>query len=77
MITTFAIVQRNRIQWRREPQRIADAVDLISISSPILLTFGISTIVSRMDMFFLAFRSNPVQVGLYGAALTIATIPEI
>jgi O-antigen/teichoic acid export membrane protein len=30
-----------------------------------------------MDLFFLAIRTDPVQLGIYGAGLTIATIPEI
>lgn len=46
-------------------------------AAPALLTFGVSSLVGRMDLFFLAFRTNPVQLGFYGAGLTIATIPEV
>jgi O-antigen/teichoic acid export membrane protein len=50
---------------------------VLKSSGPILASFGVSSAVSRLDVFLLALRSNPAQLGLYGAALTIATIPEI
>jgi O-antigen/teichoic acid export membrane protein len=45
-------------------------------SAPILASIGVSSLVSRLDVFLLALRSDPTQLGLYGAALMIATIPE-
>jgi O-antigen/teichoic acid export membrane protein len=42
-----------------------------------LLTFGVSTLVSRSDLFLLAVLAKPEELGFYGAAITIATVPEI
>lgn len=62
--------------WSDAGPRWLDGRAVLRASAPILLTFGVSAVVSRLDMFLLALRSNPVQLGLYGAALTIAMIPE-
>jgi O-antigen/teichoic acid export membrane protein len=63
--------------WRKVRPGWSDGRALLRSSGPILASVGVSSIVSRLDVFLLALRSNPVQLGLYSAALTIATIPEI
>lgn len=77
VIATFGSVIWRRVAWNSEAQRRSDFRDLAHASSPALATFGVSSLVARMDLFFLAFRTDPVQLGLYGAGLTLATIPEI
>ena len=42
-----------------------------------LATYGVSALVSRMDVLVLAVMAPPVELGLYGSAMTLATIPEI
>jgi O-antigen/teichoic acid export membrane protein len=73
----FLVFQRGRIEWRSVRVRRFDYSNVARASGPALATFGVSSLVARMDLFFLAFRAEPAQLGLYGAALTIATIPEI
>lgn len=63
--------------WRSVRPGWSDGRTLVSVSAPILASVGAGAIVSRMDMFLLALRTDPVQLGLYGAALTLAMIPEI
>jgi O-antigen/teichoic acid export membrane protein len=63
--------------WRKVHPGPSDWRALLRSSGPILASTGAGSVVSRLDVFLLALRSNPVQLGLYSAALTIATIPEI
>jgi O-antigen/teichoic acid export membrane protein len=57
--------------WRREARQV------LARSGPILASFGTSTLVSKMDVFLLALLSTPEELGLYGAALTMAIVPEM
>jgi O-antigen/teichoic acid export membrane protein len=77
VVSIFSLSLWKRLDWSGARQRLADGREVLRSSATILLTFGVSSLVSRLDLFLLAFRGNPVQLGLYGAALTIATIPEI
>lgn len=71
---TYAILVAD---WRNVRPRWFDGRAVLRSSAPILASAGISSLVSRLDVFLLALLSTPAQLGLYGAALTIATIPEI
>jgi O-antigen/teichoic acid export membrane protein len=42
-----------------------------------LVTYGLSAFVSRLDILILKIAIAPTQLGLYGSAMTLATIPEI
>src|SRR5262249_55405286 len=73
----FGLAMWRQLAWASVPQRRNDFRDVARASCPALFTLGVSSLVARLDMFFLAFRTDPVQLGVYGAGLTIATIPEI
>jgi O-antigen/teichoic acid export membrane protein len=77
VLAAFTAGLRGTIRWTEAAVRKRDFADVGAASRPALATYGISSLVARMDLFFLAFRTGPVQLGLYGAGLTIATIPEI
>jgi O-antigen/teichoic acid export membrane protein len=68
---------RRRLDFRRAPLTLQSLWGVARASAPTILTFGLSAIVSRMDMALLAIRTGPEDLGLYSAALTIAMIPEI
>jgi O-antigen/teichoic acid export membrane protein len=63
--------------WRAVRATRPDYGDLLGSSAPVLATVSVTSLVSRFDLLFLALRASPVQLGLYGGALTLATIPEI
>jgi len=77
VVSSFSVFFRRRWGWNRAPQQLGHWREIARASSPALLTFSVSSLVARMDLFFLAFITNPVQLGFYGAALTVATIPEV
>lgn len=63
--------------WRKVSPSWSDGRAVLRSSAPVMASVGVSSIVSRLDVLLLALRGTPVQLGLYSAALTIATIPEI
>jgi O-antigen/teichoic acid export membrane protein len=77
IVTVAFVYGKLAAGWSQVRARWPDARDVLRKSGPILASFGVSSIVSRMDVFLLALWSDPVQLGLYGAALTIATVPEV
>jgi O-antigen/teichoic acid export membrane protein len=77
VVLAFTVAQRRHMSWRSVNVQRLDYTNVARASGPALATFGASSLVARMDLFFLAFRAEPAQLGVYGAALTIATIPEI
>jgi len=77
-VATICFVYGNAVAgWRKVRPGWSDGRELLRSSGPILASVGANSVVSRLDVFLLALRSNPLQLGLYSAALTIATIPEI
>jgi O-antigen/teichoic acid export membrane protein len=77
VVVVFLVYGYVTAGWRQVRPQWEDGRAVLKPSAPIFVTFGVSSLVSRLDVFLLALRSTPVQLGLYGAALTIATIPEI
>jgi O-antigen/teichoic acid export membrane protein len=77
VVAAFSVGLWRRWAWRVSPQRLAHWREVAWASAPALLSFGVTSLAARMDLFFLALRSDPVQLGFYGAALTVATIPEV
>jgi O-antigen/teichoic acid export membrane protein len=63
--------------WRTVRATRLDYVALLRSSVPVLATFTVTSLVSRFDLLFVAMRTGPAQLGLYGGALMLATIPEI
>jgi len=57
-----------------EKARCRDLVRFLRIAGS---TFAVGAIVARLDLFALALAATPVQLGLYSAAFTLATIPEL
>jgi len=49
---------------------------LASFAGTALLSLGLGAIIARLDLFFLGFLSAPAEMGIYGAALIVALIPE-
>lgn len=41
-----------------------------------VLSLGLGAVIARLDLFFLGFLSTPVELGIFGAALVIAMVPE-
>jgi O-antigen/teichoic acid export membrane protein len=68
---------RGAAGWRAVRATRLDYGALLGSSAPVLATFSVTSLVSRFDLLFLAVRAGPAQLGLYGGALTLATIPEI
>ena len=66
--------------WRRrgtEPWLAGDEVrSLSSFAGTALLSLGLGAIIGRLDLFVLGFLSTPAEMGIYGAALIVALIPE-
>ncbi len=62
--------------WDTAPAQWPERREVLRQSGPILASLSVSTVVSRLDMFLLAPLSTPAELGLYGAALTLAGIPE-
>ena len=56
---------------------LAGAGKLIFGSRTALLTYGVSAFVARLDIILLALFGDPVKLGIYGSAMTLASIPEI
>ncbi len=77
VVVAFFFYARTGARWGEVRSRWASAREVLRTSGPIVATFSVGTIVSRLDMFLLAWRGTPAQLGLYGAAFTLATIPEV
>jgi O-antigen/teichoic acid export membrane protein len=53
------------------------ARDLARAGGTALATYGVSALIARFDVMIFAVFGSPSQLGLYGSAMTLATIPEI
>ncbi len=73
----FLIYGHAAAAWRKVSTGWEDKRAVFRASRPILAAFGVTAVVSRLDVLLLASRSTPAQLGFYGAAWTIATVPEI
>jgi O-antigen/teichoic acid export membrane protein len=74
---SFLIYGLAAASWSGERPGWRDLRAVARSSAPMAASFGASAIASRLDVFLLALRGTPSQLGLYGAALTFATIPEV
>ena len=61
-----------RVWWR-----IRGAALVLKSARNALVTYGLSALVSRLDILVLAVMASPAQLGLYGSAMTLASVPEI
>ena len=77
VVTAFSLYGRTSAGWHLVRSGWFDCRALLLASAPVLASFGVSSLVSRLDIFLVALRGTPAQLGHFGAALTIATIPEI
>lgn len=75
---TLFNLNRIRIQWRLGWTRWKSEVPaLLRHVSGYLPALAIGAVMARMDIYVLGARSDLVQVGMLGAALAIAGIPEL
>lgn len=75
---TLFNLNRIRVQWRYGWNRWKSEVPVLLLrASAYLPTLAIGAVLARLDIYVLSVRSDLVQVGLLGAALAIACIPEL
>jgi O-antigen/teichoic acid export membrane protein len=77
VLAVCMVFARRVADWSNVRPGWPDVRAVSRLAVPILATVSVTTVVSRLDVFLMALRSNPAQLGLYGAALTLATIPEV
>jgi O-antigen/teichoic acid export membrane protein len=68
---------RGPSEWRNSTVRARELRAVLAGAAPTFATFSASSLVSRLDVVFIALRGTPAALGLYTSALTLATIPEI
>jgi len=56
---------------------LGGARDLLKACQTPLLTYSFSSLVSRLDVIILSIAGTPAQLGIFGSALAVATVPEI
>ncbi len=77
VIAAFFVYGYRAAEWGKVRAAVPDVRAVLRSSAPIMTSLSVSSVVSRLDVFMLALFSSPTELGLYGAALTVATIPEI
>jgi O-antigen/teichoic acid export membrane protein len=77
IVVVFIVYAKAAAGWGEVRARWLNAREVLRVSGPILASFNVTSVVSRLDVFLLALCSSPAQLGLYGAALTVATVPEV
>jgi O-antigen/teichoic acid export membrane protein len=65
---------RHRPAESRVPR--GEARELGRYARTVFVSLGLSAIIVRLDLFFLALLSTPAELGILGAALVIAMVPE-
>ena len=70
----LTLIRLTQVRWWWGLQ---GASKLIRAGRTALATYGFSAMVSRLDIILLAILANPAQLGIYGSAMTLASIPEI
>ncbi len=69
-----------RWMWRRRGRGAwlsgSEVAPLARFAATAFLTLGLGAIIARLDLFFLGFFSTPVELGIFGAALALAMVPE-
>lgn len=72
------------LSWREEHSNVTlqafkwtYVVRQMAIARDAVATLGVGGLVSRLDIFVLAFTRSSAELGMYGAAQSIAIIPEI
>jgi O-antigen/teichoic acid export membrane protein len=77
IVVAICLVFAGKAAWAGAHAGREDFRAVLGAAASPLATFSVSSVVSRLDMFFVALRATPAALGLYSSALTLATIPEI
>lgn len=63
--------------WRRHARAYGHVGALWAVARVGIVTFGVGTLVARLDIFLLGVVAGPYEVGLLAAAVTVAVVPEM
>ena len=76
--TVWAVLTRNRLLSPSTPLRFNETLQAMwAVLRTMLATTLVGAVAARLDILLLSVYSTPANVGLYSAAATIATVPDL